>query len=57
MQHVHTHLKIIPTKSFDAAKLIMQQLSHLKVREICCTKKNGMEQGMGDGEKTRNRMM
>jgi hypothetical protein len=49
-----THLKFTPTKSSDAAKLNVQQLSHLKVREVCCTK--GMEQGMGDGKKTRNRM-
>jgi len=32
MQHMPTHLKFTPTKSFDAAKLFVQQLSHLKVR-------------------------
>jgi hypothetical protein len=49
LQHMHTHLKIIPTKRFDAEKLIMQQLTHLKVTEVCL----GGGGRMGDGEENK----
>ena len=54
MQHMPTHLKFTPTKSFDAAKLLVQQISHLKVREVCCTKRNGTGNGKWKENKEQN---